>query len=126
MTELKEFLLWMWGGLVLASSGVHPEAAAGAAFGGMFVWALSAKLPVFTRFWISLASIGVGYGLALPAVKADNGWAWFIAGIGTSLIHVIIVAFRSVIETGSPLPPWFKDMLASIPTPWRKSQGEDQ
>lgn len=123
---MKEFLLWMWSGVTVALMGVHPEAAAGAVFGGMFFWALSAKLAIFTRFWLSLASIGLGYGMALPAVKSDNGWAWIIAGLGASLIHVIIVAFRSMIDTGSPLPPWFKDILASVPVPWRKNQGEDQ
>lgn len=126
MNDLKEFLLWMWGGLTFALSGVHPEAAAGAVFGGMFCWALSAKLPLFYRFWLSIASVGLGYGMALPSVKSDNGWAWIIAGFSASLIHVVIVAFRSMIETGSPLPPWFKDMLASVPLPWRKNQGEDQ
>lgn len=125
MTDLKEFLLWMWGGLVFALAGLNAEAAAGAVFGGMFVWALSAKMQLFTRFWISLASIGLGYGLALPVVKADNGWAWFVAGFGASLIHVVIVATRSMVETGSPLPPWFKDILASVPVPWRKRSGDD-
>lgn len=123
---MKEFLLWLWGGLVIASAGVHPEAAAGAVFGGMFFWALSAKLPLFMRFWLAVASIGLGYGMALPAARSDNGWAWIIAGLGASLIHVIIVAFRSMVETGSPVPPWFKDILGAIPLPWRKNQGEDQ
>lgn len=123
---MREFLLWMWGGLAITLAGVNAEAAAGAVFGGMFCWALSAKLTLFYRFWLSIASIGLGYGMALPSVKADNGWAWIVAGLGSSLVHVFIVAMRSMIETGSPVPPWFKDMLGALPLPWRRNQGDDK
>lgn len=123
---MKEFMLWAWGGVVIMLSGVNPEAAAGAAFGGMFFWSLSPKLPLSTRCWLMIASVGLGYGTALPAVRSDNGWAWIIAGLAASLAHVVIMAIKLMVETGSPVPPWVKDIFAALPLPWRKNQGEDK
>lgn len=115
-------LTW-WGFFVLVVGAIQPEAAAGAVCGGMFFWALSPEIPVSTRIWLALASIGFGYGIGLPATKADTGWAWFHAGCGATLAHVVIVSLRSVIKTDSPLPPWLTAMLDYLP--WRKSGGDN-
>lgn len=123
---MKEFALSVWAGFVILLSHAHPEAAAGAVCGGFFFWSLSPEIPISTRLLLLLGSIGLGYGMALPAVRSDNGWAWIIAGFGASLVHVVLVAFRSMVKTGSPVPPWAKDILDALPIPWRKKQGGEE
>lgn len=103
---------------------VQPEAAAGAVCGGLFFWSLSPEIPVSTRFWLAVASIGFGYGMALPAVRTDSGWAWILAGLGASMAHVVIVALRAMVKTGSPLPPWLQAIVDALP--WKKTRGENE
>lgn len=118
-----EFNFTIWGAIVLALGAIHPEAAAGAVCGGFFFWSLSPEIPLSTRVWLLFGSVGLGYGMALPVVLSDTGWAWIVAGFGASMVHVVIVALRSMVVTGSPWPEWLKDFIDLLPMPWRKNRG---
>lgn len=116
-----------WGGLlILVLNAIHPEAAVGAVCGGLFFWSLSPEIPVWSRFWLAVASIGIGYGMGLPAARSNeySGWAWATAGVGASLSHVVIVSLHRTANKDSPMPPWLKDMLAVLP--WSKERGDDE
>lgn len=115
--------LTLWGLLVVGLGAIHPEAAAGAICGGFFFWSLSPEIPVVTRLGLLLGSVGLGYGMALPLAVSGGGWAWIVAGVGASMVHVVIVALRSMVVTGSPWPAWLRDIVDIIPFPWRKTRG---
>ena len=114
--------LTAWGFILYVLSLVNPEAAAGAVCGGLFFWAMNPEIPPSSRVILSFASIGLGYGIGLTAARSHDwqSWAWFAAGIGSSMVHVCIVSLRSMVQTGSPLPPWMKELLAVLP--WRKQR----
>lgn len=118
--------LTLWGAIVIVLSYVqYPESAAGAICGGFFFWSLSPEIPLVNRLGLLLGSVGLGYGLALPAAQSDNGWAWLVAGMGASLVHVVIVALKQMVDTGSPWPPWLRDIIDLIPLPNRKNRGKN-
>lgn len=125
MNELISNFTWS-ALIVLVLNAIHPEAAAGAVCGGLFFWSLSPEIPLWSRFWLAVASIGIGYGIGLPAARSDDysGWAWITAGMGASLAHVVIVSLRRTVNKDSPMPPWLKDMLAILP--WGKKRGEEE
>lgn len=104
---------------------LHPDAAAGAVCGGFFFWSLSQDLPIINRFFLLLGSVGLGYGMALPLARVDNGWAWFVAGIGASLVHVVIEALREMVNNGSPWPPWLRDLVSVLPIGRKQNQGRN-
>lgn len=120
MTEAN--FTWLSLGLLLLSA-VQPEAAAGAVFGAMFFWSLSPEIPIVTRFWLAIASVGFGYGTGLPAARSDSGWAWFYAGLGASLAHVVLVSVRSMVKKDGAVPPWLRSLLDLLP--WTKTRGGD-
>lgn len=127
MNELANVSIWSV--LIAALGAIHPEAGAGAVCGGLFFWSLSPEIPISSRIWLLIASVGIGYGIGLPAARSADysGWAWVTAGFGASMAHVIIVSLRGVVKTGSPLPPWFMAMLDALP--WRRNRetrGDDQ
>ena len=113
-----------WATFIGLFAWVHPETAAGAIFGGMFFWGLNPEIAPRVRFWFLVASVGLGYGLALPAARSEGwqAWAWGFAGLATALIYVAIVSLRATIQTGSPLPPWMTALADSLP--WRKNRDE--
>ena len=117
--------LSLWGLFILGLGAIHPEAAAGAICGGFFFWSMSPDIPVFNRLWLLAGSVGLGYGTAVPAAVSDNGWAWIIAGVSASLVHVVLVALRTMVDTGSPWPPWLRDIVDAVPFPRRKNRGEN-
>lgn len=103
---------------------INPEAAAGAVCGGLFFWSLSPEIPVYKRFWLAVASIGLGYGMALPSVRSDSGYAWVIAGFGASLVHVVIVAVLAMVKQNSPIPHWMRELIDALP--WTKTREEEK
>lgn len=113
-----------WALLLSLLGTVSPEAAAGAVCGGLFFWSLNPEIPLSTRLALALASIGMGYGAGLAALRSEDwvGWAWVVSGLVASLIHVAIVSVRGIVKTGSPLPPWLEAMLDMIP--WRNRRGD--
>lgn len=126
MQNTEAGVVTLWWLFVALFGWVHAESAAGAVFGGMFFWALNPEIPPRARFWLMLASVGAGYGLALPAARSAEwyAWSWTFAGFGSALVHVMLVSMRATIQTGSPLPPWMtavKDYL-----PWNKNRGDGQ
>lgn len=127
MNELASVTLWSLALAVLGA--IHPEAAAGAVCGGLFFWSLSPEIPVSSRVMLLIASVGIGYGIGLPAARSTDysGWAWVASGFGASMAHVMIVSMRSMVKTGSPLPPWLTAILDALP--WRRNRenrGDDQ
>lgn len=114
-----------WAFTLSLFSWLHPESAAGAVFGGMFFWGLNPEIPIRTRLWLLMASVGLGYGMALPAARSIDwsAWAWTLAGFYSALVHVMLVSMRTTIKTGSPLPPWMTAIRDSLP--WRKNRGSD-
>lgn len=114
--EASLTLYGLWVGLVSWLHALNPEAAAGAMVGGLFFWSLSPNIPRLNRFWLTIASIGMGYGVGLPAVKSEHwaGWEWFFAGAGASLAHVLIVAVSAMVNTNAPLPAWAEGFLSMI------------
>lgn len=120
MTEAN--LTWLGLALLLLNA-LQPEAAAGAVFGAMFFWSLSPEIPLRTRFWLAIASIGIGYGAGLPATRSDSGWAWIYAGVGASLAHVVIASVRSMVQRDGPMPLWLRSMLDALP--WTKTRGDE-
>lgn len=116
----------IWGFFVVALGSVHPESAAGAICGGFFFWSLSPEIPLINRFGLLLGSIGLGYGMALPVAQSDSGWAWIVAGFGASMVHVVIVALRTMVDTGSPWPPWLRELVDVLLTPMRKNKNQGE
>lgn len=112
----------LWSLMVLVANAISPEAAAGAVCGGIFFWSLSPEIPLYTRFCLAVASIGIGYGIGLPAARSDSwsGFAWAFAGLGASLAHVMIVSLRSTVKGGSPLPPWLLAIIDLLP--WKRTR----
>lgn len=115
-----------WWIILSLFSWLHPESAAGAVFGGMFFWALNPEIKPKVRFWLTVASVGLGYGMALPAARSVDwqAWAWTFAAFSAALVHVMLVSMRATIVTGSPLPPWMTAIRDSLP--WRKNRGDEQ
>lgn len=109
--------------LLIILHSLNPEAAAGAVCGGLFFWALSPHVRLTTRLCLLLASVGIGYGLGLPAARSADwvGWTWTFAGLGASLAHVVIVSFMAMVNQNSNLPPWLLSILDLLP--WRKDRG---
>lgn len=107
---------------------MNPESAAGAVFGGMFFWAFNPQMRPRMRFLLVIASIGAGYGMSLPAARSTEwaAWAWGVACLCAALIHVALESMRQMITTGSPLPPWLKEIVSSLPFFGRKNRGDNQ
>lgn len=116
--------LTAWAILVAFLGAVNPEAAAGAVCGGLFFWSLSPEIPVGQRCLLAIASIGLGYGIALPAARSPDwsSWTWIFAGGAAALIHVVIVSLRGMFKNNTPVPPWLQAVLDLLP--WRNNRGE--
>lgn len=119
---MQEMTVWTL--LFAFLTAVSPEAAAGAVCGGLFFWSLSPEIPISTRIALAIASIGMGYGAGLAALRSEDwtSWAWVVSGLVASMIHVAIVSLRGIVKTGSPLPPWLVAILDMIP--WRNRRGD--
>lgn len=120
-----DFSFSLWGGLVLVLGAINPEAAAGAVCGGFFFWSLSPEIPISSRIWLLIGSVGLGYGMALPVVLSDTGWAWVVAGFGASMVHVVIVALRSMVVSGSAWPLWLREIIDLLPFTRRRKSGDN-
>lgn len=109
-------LMVVWGWLTVVWHAIYPEAAAGAITGGLFFWSLAPNIPKRDRFWLAIASISLGYGIGLPAARSQEwaGWEWIFAGLGASLIHVVIVSVQAMVTTSSPMPPWLEGFLRLV------------
>lgn len=114
--EASITLYGLWMGVVAWLHSLNPEAAAGAMVGGLFFWSLSPNIPRWNRFWLTIASIGMGYGVGLPATRSENwmGWEWFFAGAGASLSHVMLVAVMAMVNKNAPMPPWLESFLGMV------------
>lgn len=114
----------IWAVFVAVIGVVNPEAAAGAVCGSLFFWSLSPEIPISQRILLAIASIGFGYGIALPAARSEewSAWTWIVAGGAASMAHVVIVSLREMVKGGSPLPPWLVAIFDLLP--WRKNRGE--
>lgn len=125
MQQPEHVAIW-WLMLISLFGWLHPESAAGAVFGGMFFWGLNPEIKPSTRLLFLVASVGVGYGMSLPAARSPEwaSWAWLLAGFSTVLVHVMIVSMRAVVTTGSALPPWMTAIIDALP--WRRPRGDGQ
>lgn len=120
---MNESQFTVWSVLLVVLHSIQPEAAAGAVCGGLFFWALSPNVPISTRFWLAVASVGTGYGVGLPAARSEDwaAWTWIFAGVGASLAHVVIVSMMAMVNANSNLPPWLLSILDLLP--WRRDRG---
>ena len=122
---MNEAKFTVYGVFMMFVHAVNPEAAAGAVVGGLFFWALSPSVDLATRFWLLLASVGLGYGVGLPAARSAewSSWTWIFACLGASLAHVVIVAVQAMVSSSSDFPPWMKSLFNLLP--WRRTRGEE-
>lgn len=110
-------------GLLLLMAGMHPHAAAGAAFGCFFFLASPGRTKRRERLLLVVFSFGIGYAAGVFAYGGGppyNEKAMFVAGSVSALAVGIWTGLKRMTDADGPLPQWLKDTLGFIPLLRRK------
>jgi hypothetical protein len=114
-------------GLLALMLGLHPHAAAGAAFGCFFFLASPASTNRRQRLLLGVFSFGIGYAAGVFAYGGGppyNEKAMFVAGSVSALAAVIWTGLHRMAAGDGPLPQWLKDTLGFIPL-FRRKKPDD-
>lgn len=104
-------------------TGIHPHAAAGAAFGCFFFLASPASTGRRQRIFLGVFSFGIGYAAGVFAYGGGppfNEKAMFVAGSVSALAAVVWMGLYRMAAADGPLPQWLKDTLGYLPLFRRK------